>query len=583
MKRFCRFVVGIILAGVTSAPAMNCELVIRHVVAVEPLQLGSLRYDNSRRENFSVTRLSYLLSAFAFQGEDGAWLELTNHVAWMDAEKERTLVSFNLPKARFRAVRFSVGLNGALNHADAAQFAPDHPLNANLNGLHWGWQGGYIFMAVEGLWRNRGAIDGFSFHLAGDSNCTPIVLPWPLTSTNHGRIEVDFDIATLLNAPRPISFERDGSSTHSRAGDVIAPALVNNLSTAFRVRNVGVTASSAARQKLEPRHVPKTFTPYRLAIAASFPKPNLPNDNPLTQERVALGERLFHERLLSRDGTISCASCHDRRTAFADARRFSVGVSHRVGTRNAMPLFNLAWKSVFFWDGRAASLREQALMPIQDHNEMAQSLTNAVAALEGSCRELFTRAFGSPEITAEKIGLALECFLLTLTSFDSKFDRSIAGSVELTAEEKHGFELFMTEYDPRRGQYGADCFHCHGGPLFQSQSFANNGLDAAFKDAGRANVTRRRSDAGKFSTPSLRNVAQTAPYMHDGRFATLAQVIEHYSSGVQRSETLDPNLAKHPDGGLHLSAEDKRALVVFLETLTDNKFSQVGPRLTSSR
>jgi cytochrome c peroxidase len=146
------------------------------------------------------------------------------------------------------------------------------------------------------------------------------------------------------------------------------------------------------------------------------------------------------------------------------------------------------------------------------------------------------------------------------------------------------FRTFHDRIRPAsRGQYGADCFHCHGGPLFQSQSFANNGLDAAFKDAGRAHVTRRRSDAGKFSTPSLRNVAQTAPYMHDGRFATLAQVIEHYSTGVQRSDTLHPNLAKHPDGGLHLTAEDKRALVAFLETLTDDKVSQVDPGLTSSR
>ena len=187
---------------------------------------------------------------------------------------------------------------------------------------------------------------------------------------------------------------------------------------------------------------------------------------------------------------------------------------------------------------------------------------------------LFTAAFGSPEITPEKIGLALESFLLTLTSFDSKFDRAIRGETQLTSIEQRGLELFMTEYDPRREQFGADCFHCHGGALFQSQTFANNGLDSVFTDAGRAKITGKDSDKGKFSTPSLRNIALTAPYMHDGRFATLEEVVEHYSTGVKRSATLDPNLAKHPDGGIRLSKEDKAALVAFLLTLTDEKFSK---------
>ena len=138
--------------------------------------------------------------------------------------------------------------------------------------------------------------------------------------------------------------------------------------------------------------------------------------------------------------------------------------------------------------------------------------------------------------------------------------------------EKRGYELFITEYDPRREQFGADCFHCHGGPLFQSQTFANNGLDSEFKDLGRAKITGNIFDQGKFSTPSLRNVALTAPYMHDGRFQTLEEVIAHYATGLKRSATLDPNLAKHPDGGVPLNAADQQALVAFLKTLTDEKF-----------
>jgi cytochrome c peroxidase len=582
--------------------AATVELVMNHVIAGERLQLGALRYATSANESFSITRLSYLLSEFAFQREDGSWLQLTNSVVWFDAEKERALTQLTTPSGSYRAVSFVVGLETHLNHADPAKFRADHPLNPNLNGLHWSWQGGYVFVALEGRWQNATTVavaplDGFSYHLARDTNRTPIVLAIGLDLTSDARVELDFDPGSLLHAPRALSFANDGSTTHSRDGDPIAAALVANLPNAFRVRKVGkseveVSATPIARK---PLHMPEKFTPYQFTMSATFPVPDLPRDNPLSAERVALGERLFHEPLLSRDGTLSCASCHARSTAFSDARQFSIGVSNRVGTRHAMPLFNLAWKQSFFWDGRAPSLRAQALMPIQDHAEMDESLTNVIAKLEGRAgcpqpaasddaplprgedaapyHELFTRAFGSSEITAEKIGLALEQFLLTLTSFDSKFDRAARGESELSTDEKRGLELFMTEHDPRRGQLGADCFHCHGGPLFHSQAFANNGLDTNFKDKGREKVTGRNADEGKFATPSLRNIALTAPYMHDGRFRTLEEVVEHYSTGVKRSATLDPNLAKHPAGGLHLSSEEQRALVAFLRTLTDEKFS----------
>ena len=185
---------------------------------------------------------------------------------------------------------------------------------------------------------------------------------------------------------------------------------------------------------------------------------------------------------------------------------------------------------------------------------------------------LFANAFGTTEVSADRIARALEQFLLTQISCDSKFDRVMNGEASFSEEEQRGFELFHTEYDPRREQFGADCFHCHGGPLFQSQAFANDGLDAEFTDLGRFTVTRKEGDKGKFAVPSLRNVEVTGPYMHDGRFKTLEEVIEHYSTGVKRSATLDPNLAKHPDGGVPLSDSDKRALVAFLKTLTDERF-----------
>lgn len=577
-----------LLLGVAVGRGASLQIEITPRFNGEPVQPDSLRYRTSAGETFSVTRISYLLTGFALERGDGVWFELTNQIAWLDFEKGRSTVRLNdLPAGQYRSLRFHVGPDEKDNHADTAKFPAEHPLNPNLNGLHWSWQGGYIFLAVEGMWRRPGdPLDGWSYHFANDTNRTRINLAAPLDLTRAVRLDLDFDLATLLNAPRPLSFAKDGSSTHSREGDPIAAALAANLPGAFRVRQVrGNSAAEAAAAVVKPLYLPEKFTPYRFQISATFPLPDLPRDNPLIEERVALGEKLFHETALSSDGTISCASCHQGEVAFTDARRFSVGVRKQVGTRNGMPLFNLAWKNSFFWDGRAPSLRAQALMPIQDHTEMDESLSRVVAKLKATGTEgvkraaptndypvLFTTAFGSPEITAEKIGLAIESFVLTLTSFDSKFDRAQKGEAQLSEDEKRGFELFMTEYDPRREQFGADCFHCHGGPLFQSQTFANNGLDAEFKDPGRAKITGKDSDQGKFSTPSLRNIALTGPYMHDGRFKTLEEVIEHYSAGVKRSATLDPNLAKHPAGGVPLNTTERRALVAFLKTLTDEQF-----------
>lgn len=563
-----------------------------------PIQPDSLRYETSAGETFSITRLSYLLSGFAFQRTDGAWIELTNRFAWMDAEKGRDSIHLdNIPTGEYRGVRFHIGLDDTSNHADVSKFPADHPLNPNLNGLHWSWQGGYVFLALEGMWRSPGrSFDGWSFHLARDTNRTRIDVPVRLDLSRHAKLELDFDLAALL---KPLSFAKDGSSTHSREDDPIAAALVANLPGAFRLRQVRMaSAPQTAMPQSKRLNLPEKFTPYRFQMSGAFPIPELPQDNPLTDEGVWLGALLFFDPRLSRNNSQSCGACHQRQAAFSDAGRgVSIGADGQSGTRNAMPLFNLAWKSSFFWDGRTTSLRQQVLEPIQNPMEMHETLENAVAKVKVSrvnprhqhraqqalstdppperpndYTSLFRRAFGSSEVTADRIARALEQFLLTQVSHDSKFDRFMGGEAELTAEERRGFELFQTEYDPRRGQFGADCFHCHGGPLFQSQSFANNGLDAEFNDLGRYLVTKKDGDKGKFAVPSLRNTALSAPYMHDGRFGTLEEVIEHYSTGVERSHTLDPNLAKHPSGGVPLSATDKKALVAFLKTLTDERF-----------
>ncbi|HXE41797.1 MAG TPA: MbnP family protein, partial [Candidatus Baltobacteraceae bacterium] len=420
----------------------------------------------------SITRVSYLVSDFELQRDDGSWLQISNSVAWMDFDANRNSIRLDqIPSGEFRSVRFLLGLNTNLNHADPAQFPASHPLNPNLDGLNWSWQGGYIFLALEGLWRNSGGqMDGWAYHLARDTNSVRITLAAPLEITNETKVELDFDLATVLNAPQPLSFVKDGNSTHSRDGDPISAGLVKNLLGAFSVHRISnLTDAEIAIAHPKPLYLPAKFTPYQFQMSATFPIPDLPRDNPLTVERVELGKKLFFDKRISINNQQSCADCHSLEKAFTDGRRTARGAEGDVGPRNSMPLFNLAWKNSFFWDGRAKSLREQVLQPITNAIEMHQSLTNLVVKLARTSENysaLFTAAFGSPEITSEKISLALENYLLTLTSFDAKFDRVQRGEEQFTAEEQRGFELFSTEYDPRRGQYGADCFHCHGGPLF---------------------------------------------------------------------------------------------------------------------
>jgi len=537
--------------------------------------MDSLRWENAARETLSVTRLSYLLSHFALEREGGGWVELPGQYAWIDAERHRTVAQLDdIPAGQYRALRFDVGLDTETNASNPSKWPAEHPLNPNLNDLHWSWQGGYIFLALEGRYRAANQeLKGYALHLARDGNQTLISLVAPIDLI-HGDagVAMDFDIAALLNAPRPLSFEHDGASTHSHDGDPVVSTLRANLPGSFRINRVTSSAPAIARpSQIKPLYLPEHYTAYRFSMNGTFPIPELPRDNPLLVERVELGRKLFREPALSRDRSLACASCHVEQSGFSDPRRFSVGVRGQAGTRHAMPLYNLAWKSSYFWDGRAHTLRQQALMPIQDHSEMDESLDNICAKLSASDEypALFRSAFGSPEITPEKIGLALENLLLTLTAGNSRFDRAMRGKVTLSSDEQRGFELFMTENEPRTGHHGADCFHCHGGPLFTDHGFHNNGLSLSESDLGRFRVTSAEGDQGKFATPSLRNVAQRAPYMHDGRFATLEEVVAHYSTGIERTPTLDPNLAKHPVGGLGLSASDQAALVAFLKTLSE--------------
>ncbi len=324
--------------------------------------------------------------------------------------------------------------------------------------------------------------------------------------------------------------------------------------------------------------IEKDSTPYVLNIG-DLPPPNIASDNPLTQQGVKLGRMLFYETLLSADGSMSCASCHRQEHAFSDTSQFSIGVEGLPGGRQAMAVFNMAWnENEFFWDGRAHLLRDQSLMPIQDPLEMNESLENVVVKLsnEQKYRDQFIRAFGSDEITAEKMSLAMEQFMNSLVSSESKYDKYLRGDATLTANEEHGRYLFFQEFNPFfPDSSGADCAHCHGGANFENDQYMNNGLDTDGdqSDNGRENTTMNTSDKAKFKVTSLRNIGVTAPYMHDGRFNDLFEVVEHYNSGLKHSATLDPALDQViSNNGLGLSEQDKADLVAFLLTLTDKDF-----------
>jgi cytochrome c peroxidase len=319
-----------------------------------------------------------------------------------------------------------------------------------------------------------------------------------------------------------------------------------------------------------------TPIPYSLEIPILFADkliaPIIPADNPLTQEGVALGKKLFFDTILSGDETQSCASCHDPKKSFTDQQQFSNGVNDNLGTRNAMPLFNLAWNfdERFAWDGKEFSLEKQALEPVSNPIEMHGNWENITKILQNNLeyKDLFLRAFGTSIIDSTLITKAIAQFERTLISGNSKFDKYLRGEINLTPEEQNGFDVFM---DESKG----DCFHCHGSdnnPIWSDNKFHNNGLDNVFVDLGLGKITGDPKDNGKFKSPSIRNLAFTAPYMHDGRFATLEEVINHYSEGLKRSPTIDPLMKKVDEGGVHLSTQDKSNLKAFLQTLSDYDF-----------
>ncbi len=317
--------------------------------------------------------------------------------------------------------------------------------------------------------------------------------------------------------------------------------------------------------------------PYVFDLPDFLPAPVIPSDNPMTEEGVALGRMLFYDPILSSDSTQSCSSCHLQEKAFTDGERFSKGVRGREGVRNAMSLVNLAYNTRgFFWDGRSLTLEDQALVPVEDHLEMNDTWENVEEKLRDhpDYPKLFRGAFGierKAQLTRDLVVKAIAQFERTLISANSRYDRVIWQQQGFpTDSEQRGLELFFIEDLSDLDHPG--CSHCHFNPLFTDNNFKNNGLDdvadlADFPDLGRGAVTGNRFDNGKFRVPSLRNVALTAPYMHDGRFATLEEVLDQYASGGHGVINEDPNIHQ-----FDLSEQDKADLIAFLQMLTDDTF-----------
>ncbi|MBC6988621.1 cytochrome-c peroxidase [Hymenobacter sp. BT491] len=330
----------------------------------------------------------------------------------------------------------------------------------------------------------------------------------------------------------------------------------------------GLAALLVASCQSEAEVAPSEAVPGSV-LPANFPAPAYALDqNPPSREAFELGRMLFYEPMLSRDGSVSCGSCHQQFVAFANAdHRVSHGVAGRLGTRNAPALQNLRWKRDFFWDGGPKNLETLPLAPLTNPLEMDETLENALHKLNASSeyQQRFFKLYGRQPIDSYQFLRTLAQFTAGLTSANSRYDQYVRHEPggDLTAAELRG-----------RAVLAQKCAACHSTDLFTDDSFHNNGLDRQFAtDSGRAHVTAVRADVGLFKVPSLRNVALTAPYMHDGRFQTLAQVLEHYDHGVAESPTLDPIL-RRPDGqlGIPLTSQEKSDLVAFFNTLTDQEF-----------
>ena len=300
-----------------------------------------------------------------------------------------------------------------------------------------------------------------------------------------------------------------------------------------------------------------------IKVPANFPKPVYDfSKNPLTPDKVLLGRALFYDPILSRNNQISCSSCHSQFSAFTHVdHALSHGIEDKIGTRNSPALMNLAWQKVFMWDGAVNHLDVQALAPMSNPLEMDENLANVVSKLQATklYPKLFLNAFGDSVITGEHTLKAISQFMLSLVSSNSKYDSVMRKQAAFNDQEQNGYTLFKK-----------NCASCHKEPLFTNDEFKNNGLplDTTLNDYGRFGITKNPLDSFKFKVPTLRNIEFSYPYMHDGRFKKLSQVLNHYTAEIHQSQTLSPELHKP----IVLTSNEKVDIIAFLLTLSDKSF-----------
>jgi cytochrome c peroxidase len=286
------------------------------------------------------------------------------------------------------------------------------------------------------------------------------------------------------------------------------------------------------------------------------------SNNPLSKAKIQLGRALFYDPILSRNNSISCATCHSQFSAFTHVdHALSHGIDNKIGFRNSPALMNLAWQKQFMWDGAINHLDVQSLAPISNPVEMDENINSVVSRLQKSklYKNLFSNAFGDTVVTGELTLKAISQFMLTLVSSNSKYDSVMRNQSSFSLQEKNGYALFKK-----------NCSSCHTEPLFTNDSFKNNGLpiDITLNDFGRYRVTKNPLDSLKFKVPSLRNIEFSYPYMHDGRFKNFTQILNHYTGGITKSKTLADELKNT----IVLSSNEKVDIIAFLLTLTDKSF-----------
>lgn len=346
---------------------------------------------------------------------------------------------------------------------------------------------------------------------------------------------------------------------------------------------LAVSCKKSGTDNPEPKPSDNTPTPLQWTKPSYFPDPVYDlSKNPLTVEGVELGKFLFYDGILSRTDNIGCGTCHQQQAAFTHhGHDLSHGVDDKIGTRNAPSVQNMAWNTSFFWDGGVHDMDMVPPVPIQNKVEMDERVSNVIEKLKktpvaGAAKQvdypkMFKAAFGSDSITADRMMQALSQFMMTMVSATSRYDYFVRGDASaLTAQEKDGLTIFKQK-----------CASCHAGELFTDQKFRNNGLmPNRINDQGRYAITLNADDRLKFKVPSLRNVGLSAPYMHDGRFTTLEQVLDHYANdkpggkdSIYVSPTLDPLLnAAGQKRGISLTSAEKQSIIAFLKTLNDDDF-----------